>query len=185
MYDVQHTNPDLLNQLANPGKHYNKTYVQTMGGCKTKIEIPYILNLVPAAKNERIIINEAALVLTPKNGSFSTSYTLPARLYLFQPDKDNKQNSAIIDFIDYLDPKLSIFSLYGGGYNSLTGEYTIRFTRHLQYLLDQNDKNLNRGFYVTIPSDKPITPTRLVLDNTRLPNYKALKLRITYSKIKT
>ena len=188
VYDIQHATPDLLNQLANPGKHYNTTYVQSMGGCKTKIDIPHILNLTKDLKNERIIINEAALVMTPKNGTFSTNYTLPNRLYLFQPEKDTKQNSAILDFIDYLDPRISNVSLYGGTYNSLTGEYTIRFTRHLQHLLDQfiiNGQNLNRGFYVTIPSDKPITPTRLILDNTRLPNYKALKLRITYSKIKT
>ncbi len=187
IYSIQHTNPDLLNQLANPGKHYNKTYVQSMGGCKTKIEIPYLLNLVNNAVNERIIINEAALVFTPQNGSVSTNYSLPIRLSLFQPYKVN-QDTTIIDFIDYLDPTMGPYSLYGGGYNSLTGEYTIRFTRHLQYLVDQfiiNKQDLNRGFYLTIPSDKPITPTRLILDNTRLPNYKALKFRVTYSKIKT
>lgn len=188
IYDKNHTNPDLLNQLANPGKHYDKTYVQSMGGCKTKIEIPYLLNLVNNTTNERVVINEAALVLTPQNGTVSTTYNLPVRLYLFQPDKDTKENSPILDFIDFIDPKIGAFSLYGGVYNSLTGEYTIRFTRHLQYLLDQyklSGENFNRGFYVTIPSDKPITPTRLILNNTRLPNYKALKFRVTYSKIKT
>ncbi len=188
MYNTAHTNPDLLTQFANPSKHYNTTYIQSMGGCKTKIEIPYILNLCNSAlPNERIIINEAAFVLTPQNGSISSSYGLPFRLYLLQPDITTKLNSPILDFIDFVDPKLGTYSIYGGGYNSLTNEYTIRFTRHLQHLLDQfkiNGTNLNRGFFVTIPSDKPITPTRVILNNTRMPNYKALKFRVTYSKIK-
>ncbi len=188
MYNTNHSNPDILNQIANPGKHFNTTYIQTMGGCKTKVEIPYILNLCNLAMpNERIVINEAAFVFTPQNGSISTSYGTPIRLFLLQPDKTTNLNSPILDFLDYIDPKMGAFSIYGGGYNSLTNEYTIRFTRHLQYLLDQyklNGTNLNRGFFVTIPSDKPITPTRLILNNTRLPNYKALKFRVTYSKIK-
>ena len=188
LYDITHTNPDIINQLGNPGKHYTTTYVQSMGGCKTKIEIPHILNLVKGLTNERVIINEAALIITPLNGSVSTNYTLPGRLNLFQPNADNNQNAAILDFLDYLDPNFGQYSIYGGSYNSLSGDYTIRFTRHLQNVLDKyitTQENLNRGFYVTIPSDQPITPTRLVLDNTRLPNYKALKFRITYSKIKT
>ena len=186
IYDKFHTNSKLINQLANPGKHYNTTYVQSMGGCKTKIEIPHLLNLVKNISNERLIVNEAALVFTPQNGSVSSAYSLPYRLNLFQPGKLN-QDTTIIDFIDYLNPQLGIYSIYGGVYNPLSGDYTIRFTRQLQYMLDQyviNGQNLNRGFFVTIPSDKPITPTRLILDNTRLPNYKALKFRVTYSKIK-
>ena len=188
IYDRKQINSNLLNQFANPGKHYNTTYVQSMGGCKTKIEIPHLLNLVKNTTNERVVINEAALVLTPKNGTVSSNYSLPSRLFLFQPDKTTNENSPILDFIDFIDPTIGAYSLYGGTYNSLTGEYTIRFTRHLQYLLDQyllSGENLNKGFYVAIPSDKPITPKRLILDNTRLPNYKALKFRVTYSKIKT
>ena len=187
IYDRKYTNNELINQLSKPGKHYNTTFVQTMAGCKTKIEIPHLLNLVKGLTNERVIINEAALVLTPLNGSVNSYYPLPARLYLFQPGATSKQNTAILDFLDFLDPNSSSLSIYGGTYNSLTGNYTIRFTRHLQSVLDKylnTQENINRGFYVTIPSDKPITPSRLVLDNTRLPNQKSLKFRITYSKIK-
>jgi len=187
VYDRKYTNNELINQLSKPGKHYNTTFVQTMAGCKTKIEIPHLLNLVKGLNNERIIINEAALVLTPQNGTVNSNYPLPPRLYLFQPGKTTKQNSAILDFLDFLDPNSSSLSIYGGVYNSLTGNYTIRFTRHLQSVLDNyltSQENNNRGFYVTIPSDKPITPSRLVLDNTRLANQKSLRFRITYSKIK-
>lgn len=188
VYDIKHSNPDLKNQLQHPSMPASKTYVQSMGGCKTKIEIPYLLNLVKDLKNERIIINEATLVLTPQNGTVSTTYPLPGRVNLFQPDKISKRNSAILDFLDFIDPIIGKYSIYSGGYNTLTGQYTIRFTRYLQDMLDKNliiGENNNRGFYVTIPSDQPITPSRLVLDNTRNSGYKALKLRITYSKIKT
>lgn len=186
LYNYQHTNSDLLNQIANPSKNYNTTYIQSMGSCKTKIEIPHLLNLVKDLKNERIVINEAAFVLTPQNGTITTNFTLPSRLNLFQPDKNNK-DSAIIDFLDYINPNTSLISKYGGLYNTLSGDYTIRFTRQLQYIYDQyilNNKNYNKGFFVKIPADVPITPTRIVLDNTRNNNYKSLKLRLTYTKIK-
>ena len=186
-YNKEFTNPDIINQLSKPKRHYNTTYVQSLGNCKTKIEIPHILNLVKDLTNERIILNEAALVITPLNGSVSTNYPLPVRLYLLQPNVTTNLNSPILDFIDFIDPTYGRYSIYGGSFNTLTGDYTIRFTRHLQYVLDNylmSQENLNRGFFVTIPSDQPITPSRLIMDNTRLPNYKALKLRISYSKIK-
>lgn len=187
VYNHKHGNPDLLNQLNNYGIPQNTSYVQSMAGCKTKIEIPHLLNISNGLVNERIIINEAALILTPKNGTVSTQYGLPSRINLFQPHINTNQNHPILDFSDYISPNSNPVSLYGGSYNSLTGNYTIRFTRHLQDLIDYyltTGTNLNRGFFVTIPSDKPITPTRLVLDNTRLGLNKALKIRITYSKIK-
>lgn len=186
LYDYTHLNPDILNQISNPGKTYNTTYIQSMGSCKTKIEIPNLLNIVKGLNNERIIVNEAALVLTPLNGTVSTSFTIPARLNLFQPDRNNG-DTVIIDYMDYINPLTSFMSKYGGTFNSLSGDYTIRFTRQLQYIFDQyliNGKNLNKGFFVKIPSDKPITPTRIVLDNTRSSAHKALKFRISYTKIK-
>lgn len=186
IYDYNHSNPDITNQIANKGKNYSTTYIQTMGSCKTKIEIPHLLNLVKELKNERIIVNEAALIFTPLNGTVSTTYTLPLRLNLFQPDIKN-HDSAIIDFVDYIDPSTSYYSKYGGSYNTLSGDYTIRFTRQLQYIFDQyliNGKNINKGFFVKIPSDRPVTPTRIVLDNSRNGAYKFLKFRITYTKIK-
>lgn len=188
VYDRKYTNPELIRQINQPSGHANTTYVQSMAGCKTKIEIPHLLNLVKGLENERIVVNEAALVLTPLNGTVSSQYPLPPRLYLFQPGAHSKQNTSILDFLDFLDPNATNFSIYGGTYNTLTGNYTIRFTRHLQSVLDQfflTGENLNRGFYVTIPSDKPITPSRLVLDNTRTAANKSLKFRLTYSKIKT
>jgi hypothetical protein len=188
-YSKKDLNSDLISQLAKPGTHQNTSYVQSMAGCKTRIEIPHLLNLAKNLNNERIIINEAALVFTPKNGSISSEYPLPLRLNLLQPkNAANDQYSDLIqDFLDYINPQIGVRSGYGGTYNSLTGEYTIRFTRHLQSVVNkyfETGENLNRGFYVTIPSDSPMTPSRLILNNTRLPNYKALKLRLTYTKVK-
>jgi len=188
-YSKKDLNPELIGQLANPGHHQNTTYVQAMAGCKTKIEIPHLLNLAKNLNKERIIINEAALVFTPKNGSITAEYPLPLRLNLLQPkNATNDQYSDLIqDFLDYINPQIGVRSGYGGTYNTLTGEYTIRFTRHLQSVINkyfETGENLNRGFYVTIPSDSPMTPSRLILNNTRLPNYKALKLRLTYTKVK-
>ncbi|NUM32291.1 MAG: DUF4270 family protein [Bacteroidetes bacterium] len=186
LYDCNLMNPEITNQISSTGKSFNTTFIQSMGGCKTKIEIPNLLNIAKGLNNERIIINEAAFVLTPLNGTISTSYTLPYRLNLFQPDI-NQNDTVIIDYMDYINPLTSYLSKYGGMFNSLSGNYTIRFTRQLQYIIDQyliNGKNLNKGFFVKIPSDKPITPTRIVLNNSRNSAYKALQFRISYTKIK-
>jgi hypothetical protein len=173
-------------QLNNPNQHYTTTFVQSMGGVKTKIEIPNLIDLV---KDGPVIINEARLVLRPDPASLTEDYPAPARLLLFQPDPDDGSNAFTIDLLDLFFPRSPQWagnSNYGGVYDDAANTYTFRFNQHLQQILDdylETGIDNNRGFYVTIPSDVPITPSRLILDNGSSPNDQKLEVKIIYTKL--
>jgi hypothetical protein len=72
------------------------------------------------------------------------------------------------------------YTNYGGLYDATTGSVTFHFNRHLQNILDQyliTGQDLNKGFFLTIPSDFPITPGRFYMDNTKT------KVKIIYTKL--
>ena len=173
-------------QLSNPGLHYNETYLQSMGGLKLRLEIPEIYALIDSQST--LVIHEAKIELKVKEGTTDV-YPAPKRLLLLQPAESDGSNAFITDLIDALLPESSAWighANYDGSYNETTGTYTFRFTRHLQSLINtyvNSGEDKNRGFYVIIPSDNPITPSRLILDTDRSGNSPNLKLKVTYSKL--
>jgi len=167
-------------QLNNPGTNRAYSYVQAMSGAKTKIEIPHLKNLVQDGR--KAIIQEASITFFPVAGSVSSTYPAPARFFLFQPDSVTGKNIAIVDLVDYLLPPVGWtgYTNYGGLYDATTGSVTFHFNRHLQNILDQyliTGQDLNKGFFLTIPSDFPITPGRFYMDNTKT------KVKIIYTKL--
>jgi hypothetical protein len=174
LYDHPIMHSDILNQFNNPG-NTSISYVQAMGGAKSKVLIPNLKNLV--ADGGKIVVQEASITLFPLAGSVTSDYPAPLRLFLFQPNSSDGGDSPIVDLTDYIFPPEGWSNTvnYGGNYNSSTGGYTFHFSRHLQQLLD--GKIQNRGFYITIPNDFPITPSRLKIDNTRT------KVKIVYTKL--
>lgn len=173
----------IQNQFDNRGTHFDEAYLQAMGGSKLRLEIPDLYKLVE--DGNAIAINEARLTLTVKDGSATDDFPTPERLLLLQPDAEDSSNSFILDLIDVLVPPNSGWignTNYGGDYDSDTKTYTFRFNRHLQSLLDaylSSGENSNRGFYVIVPSDNPITPSRLILDTDDM----GLELKVTYTKL--
>jgi hypothetical protein len=170
-------------QFDNRGTHFDEAYLQAMGGSKLRLEIPDLFKLVEYGN--AIAINEARLTLTVKDGSATDNFPAPERLLLLQPDAEDSSNSFILDLIDVLVPPNSGWvgnTNYGGDYDSDSKTYTFRFNRHLQSLLDaylSSGENSNRGFYVIVPSDNPITPSRLILDTDNM----GLELKVTYTKL--
>jgi len=188
-YSTATANSDITTQLANPGTHYSETYLQAMGAFKTKIEIP---NLYDIVKSEgQIIVNEAVLTLTVKEGSTSDDLPAPTRLLLVQPSKDDGtgENTLIKDLIDVVAPSSASwvgFTNYGGRLSEDGKTYTFRFNRHLQDLYNSylaTGEEINRGFYVIVPSDNPITPSRLILDTKNDQNIQNIRFKITYTKL--
>ncbi len=177
----------ITDQVSNPGTHYNTTYAQTLAGHKIKIDIPNLLSLV--ADGNAIAINEAKITFKVKDGSTSTAFPAPDRMLLLQPSEVDGSNAFILDLVDVLFPPSSAWIgnvNYGGNYDETTGTYTFRFNRHLQSVLDtylNSGEDANRGFYLVIPSDNPITPSRLILDTDNNGVTKNLNLKITYTKL--
>ena len=188
-YSTAIANSDITTQLANPRTHYTETYLQAMGAVKTKIEIP---NLYDIVKSEgQVLINEAVLTLTVKEGSTSDAYPAPNRLLLVQPSKDDGtgENALIKDLIDVVAPASAAwvgFTNYGGRLSEDGKTYTFRFNRHLQDLYNSylaTGEEINRGFYIIVPSDNPITPSRLILDTRNDQNIQNIRFKITYTKL--
>lgn len=188
-YSISDPSTNLTNQFNSPGTHFDETYLQSMGMSKIKIEIPDLFELVK--DGEQILINEAKLTLTVANGSATETYPAPERILLLQPvNADGTgSNKLILDLIDLIAPPSSAWSgytNYGGELNSDGRTYTFHLNRHLQGLLDDavlNGNMDNRGLYVIIPSDNPITPSRLVLDTKNNQTEKNIRLKVTYTKL--
>lgn len=186
-YQITNQHNNITTQFNNPGMHYNETYVQSMGGCKTRIEIPDLFDLVKDGNG--VVINEAKLTFTVQSNSLSTQFPAPSRLLLLQPAESDGSNAFIIDLIDVLFPRSQAwvgFTNYGGSYNEDEGTYSFGINRHVQSLLDtylNSGEDNNRGFYLIIPSDNPMTPSRLVLNTDNSSGVKNIRLKVTYTKL--
>jgi len=184
-YQLANWSSDIQAQLLNPGVDYDKLYVQPMGGLKVKIDLPNIYDLVK--NGDRIMINEAKITFNVDPGSESDALFAPDRLLLLQPSADDGSNIPITDLWDVVlppHPDWDGHTNYGGGRTD--DSYTFHFNRHLQQLLDDyliKGEDNNRGFYIIVPSDQPITPARLILDNSGAGKDKKIQLKITYTKL--
>jgi len=143
------------------------SYVQTMAGVKTKINIPYIKDL---AKNGNIIINKAELVITLENGSDINLEAVPTIALVgidangnpvFLPDAEGGTKDM------------------GGVLDATSKKYTFDIAQHLHDLTYSS--NQDYGMYL-IPSGASISAYRSVIDSEKNQVTK-MKLNVTYSKL--
>jgi hypothetical protein len=179
-YNYDNQSVDITSQKMSTG-HYDQTYLQSLGGAKVKVDIPELSTLIE--KGEKIVINEA--VLSVSVVSTTENYPAPSRIILFKPNEAGL-NAAIIDYIDDIIPPSGWFGYtnYGGAYNNDEKNYEFHFNRHLQGLIDEyieTETNEFDGFYLAIPSDFPITPSRAVLNTDSLNG--GIKVSVTYTKL--
>lgn len=183
-YDIVNQPMDITNQKAGSG-HFNKTYMQAMGGAKVKIDIPGLDSIIE--KGEEVAILEAILRVKVDQSTIDADHKAPTRALLLIPNPDDGTNFPIIDFVDDVSPSNFYWlanSNYGGSYDASFGGYEFHFNRHLQSIIkDYNESGVNSfdGFYLLIPSDFPITPTRAVLDTD--PLNQGIEVSVTYSKL--
>lgn len=184
-YDIISQPSYITTQKGASSGSYNLTYVQSLGGAKVRVDVPGIDSIIQ--KGEKIVINEAKLEVKLNAGSVTTDFKEPIRLTLLQPDSSGSDRSvSIIDYIDFLfTPNDWVgYHNYGGTYVSSENKYEFHFNRHLQHLVDQyieTGYNDFRGFYISVPSDFPITPSRAVLNTD--PTNGGIKVSVTYTKL--
>jgi hypothetical protein len=140
-----------------------KIYLQCMGGVKTKIFFPYLMNWV---KDYKIALNEAQLVF--KNNDPENSLTPPSNLSLFSITDEGK--------IDFLPDEYESELYFDGKYNN--SSYRFRITRHLQDILNEIDPN--NGLYLMI-AGASLNAGRVVLNGPSNPQ-DSLRLRLVYTK---
>ena len=183
LYDFSGQTTTITAQKTGTG-HYNTTYVQAMGAAKVKLDIEELNAFIEAG--EPRAINEAVLSVKVDPSTISEDFPAPYRMVLFKPHSETGGNSAIIDYIDDLIPpsRWSGLTNYGGEYNQETNSYEFHFNRYLQHLvndfIESGENNFN-GFYIAIPSDFPLTPSRTVLNTDTLNG--GIKLSVKYTKL--
>ena len=175
---------DIASQMSGTG-HFPTTYAQSLGGTKIKVDIPELNQIIEMG--EEIVINEASINFIVDASSVTSNYPEPSRLLLQIPKTTGgvvgDKSIIFIDAFDRLiNPNFAGLANYGGDYSE--GGYTFRFNRYLQQLVKEyiaTGVNNFNGFYLSVPSDFPVTPARTVLntDNTT----GAMKVSITYTKL--
>lgn len=158
---------DIQEQLNEPDKHYTETYAQALSGVKTKIEVPYLYNLISQGN---VAIHKAEIAFSVKN--YDEFFFAPPRLSLFKPfSKSSNRNFLIEDAVTSTN--------YGGNYDETDGTYTFDITRHVQNILNSqyfNGIDTNDGLFLAVPTDQPVIGARCVIDHSKT------KIHITYSK---
>jgi hypothetical protein len=159
---------EIVRQLVSKEKSQEFSYVQSLSGTKNKIEIPYIYNLIA---DGNIAINKAEIVFHVADNTATPNYYAPPRLNLFQPLSSSSNRNSLT--------KDGGSSTFGGLLNEKGYYYKFDVTRQIQGILSSKvnlNKEINNGLLLTIPTDVPVSGSRVVIDN------KKTRLIVTYTK---
>lgn len=179
-----YTGTSVQTQLNNPNTQYDFTYVQGLGGVRTKIRFPHIEKLKELGN---ITINKAELIVTVVGGT--DNYSPSPRLLMYTTDIAN-QRQFIPDFGP--DPAIALPDLdFGGFYDSTNKRYKFVVTTFLQDILRGKSKQYDT-FIAPVnvsynrqsgPLASGTTASRAVIGSGKTGVTYKMKLNIFYSKI--
>lgn len=164
-FEHNYTGTEIEKQLTNVANDSTLTYVQAMGGVKTKLMIPNLKNL---SSDGKIIVNKAEIIF-PVSEIGDNLASIPTLALT----GINANNEATF-LIDYFENA----AYFGGTYNASNKTYTFNISRHIQDLINNN--TVDYGMYL-IATGSSIQANRSVLNSFKHPSNK-IKLNITYSK---
>lgn len=143
------------------------SYVQTLAGVKTKIEIPHIKEIL----NEgNVAINQAKLIVTIENGTDATFQAVPT---LTLVGISNDETSVFLpDFFEGLN-------FFGGFIDPIEKTYTFNIPRHLHTMI--YNTTADNGMYL-LATGQSVSANRTVLGTQKNSTAK-LKLKIIYTKL--
>ncbi len=147
----------------------NLLYLQAMGGVRTKISFPTLMDL---KKNHSVMINKAELFIYEPG--ISNELDPPTKLALARINEEG-------DNVFTLD-QAEGDAYFGGYYEQSQRVYRFRITRHIQALLNGDFEDYGMALMV---SGSAVQANRLIFNgiNPQLPmlGSKKLKLQITYT----
>jgi hypothetical protein len=166
--------PGVLNQLNNSGQDFSETYLQSMAGLKTKIEIPGLLELLNSGVYG--ILN-ARFEFSYDPGQIQNGFPAFDRLILIKSDSVGR-NTLILDQLLESDK-------YDG--NKKSGYYyPFYISREIQDILNNfrlYGINYNTGFYLIAPTDLPVSASRMKMNMQKGSN-PGVKFVVSVLKIK-
>lgn len=165
-FEHNYTNTNIGNQLTGLVYDSSLTYIQSMGGLRTKITLPYIKNLKSI---DNIIINKAELVFTVNESLNNTT-----------PEVQNTSLTGIDQSgtAIFLADNFEGSDYFGGSLDESNFTYTFNIARHIQQLLNSEEEDY--GLYL-IPNGSAVSANRSIINSAKHPS-SPLKLKITYSK---
>lgn len=164
-FEHNYSGTEIDKQLTGLSHDSTLTYVQAMGGVKTKLMIPNLKNL---SVDGKIIINKAELIFNVSD--FGNNLAAIPTLALTGINAEG-QATFLIDYFEGAD-------YFGGKYDETAKTYTFNIARHLQDLINNN--TVDYGMYLVATSSS-IIANRSVINSFKHPS-KNIKLNITYSK---
>jgi len=165
-FNHNYTGTDIEAQLLGGGDT-SVTYVQTLAGVKTKIEIPHIKSIL----NEgNVAVNQAKLIVTIENNSDVTYAAVPTLTLV--GINDDGTSVFLPDFFEGLN-------FFGGFLDQTEKTYTFNIPRHLHSMIYNSSDN--NGMYL-LATGQSISANRSVLGTQKNPNAK-LNLKIIYTKL--
>lgn len=157
-----------------PVKYTNKqSYLQAGTGIITRLEIPYLKNLLALHENMRIM--RAELVLEPARNTYKT-IDLPLRISLFQSDKYNRFGSPVLNTNtgSALIGTLVIDEVY-----QEDTRYTFDVTNFMQSKITEATDEVPSLLVTVTPNEIYTTADRLIL-GSQINSDSKIKLKIYY-----
>jgi len=184
--DFKHdyTGTNIQTQLNNPNTKFDFTYVQGLGGLRTRIRFPYIDKLKSLGN---ITINKAELIVNVVGGT--DKFHPSKRLLLYQTDIAS-QRQFVPDFST--NPVVSMTDYdFGGFYDTKNKRYKFVITTYIQDILKGKSKQYDTFIAPVIldynrqqgPVSSGTTATSAVIGSGKAGVSYKMKLNIIYSKI--
>lgn len=160
-------------------KMSNMSYVQGLTGLYTKIEFPYLNNLLEAGK--MVSIESAKLYLYPVKGSYGLNNPLPSSLALYQSNENNVTEDQITDL---LGSSVQTGSLITDDALHENTYYSFDVTSFLQSNLGKVGYNI-KNLQLVLPESKINTSYQSVIFGDMKHPQSNVKLSVLYKVYKT
>lgn len=158
----------LPNETLEPQYANKEVYLQSSTGLSTKLEFPYLKNLV---KDGNVAINKVELIINPIKLVEGTFPIIPLNLILVNPNDKKRPLRTATGELAAL-PTESGLAAQTAIYNSSKKEYAFNITSYVNSIL--LNKIENNGLFLAAGNDFRVN--RLVTDKSNI------KLRVYYSK---
>jgi hypothetical protein len=169
-----HTYPvggPIKNQLSNPALGQQLSYLQSLGGLKTKVKFPYLAGY----RDSGVVINRAELVVKADPSYITSAYPAPEKLFVV-PVTSTGANGDLLSWPDFGEGA----NYYGGSYDAIAKEYRFNITRYAQGVITGSVTDY--GLYLTV-AGSAVSASRLVIGGGDNPTH-GMELRLTYTKLK-
>jgi hypothetical protein len=181
--EIKHTYSAKVKAALDNTSNDGLVYLQGLVGLRSKLTFPNVKSMFDSLQN-KVILNRAELIVKVKPGT-ATPFAPNRRLTLYKYDIAH-QRIALQD-ASSTDPRAG--GVFGGNYNSTTGEYHFIVTAYLQDLI--RGKTVDYGTFLapvdpTVTDGIDISPTasyaeRSIIEGKNSP-YR-IKLNIIYTKL--